>query len=68
MKKETAVQWLLKQFDETYHIKDKFLPSDWDFLEETAKELEASQIIQAYENGTKLFHKFNAEQYYNDAH
>ncbi len=47
----TAVEWLLYHFDEIYHIKDKFLPSDWEFLEETSKAMEKEQNILIYRRG-----------------
>jgi len=47
----TAVEWLLNHFDEIYHIKDKFLPSDWEFLEETSKEMEKKQIMNTFADG-----------------
>ncbi len=74
----TAVEWLLYHFDEIYHIKDKFLPSDWEFLEETSKAMEKKQIINAHlegwsdaydylqDNGSKLARQ--AEEYYNETY
>jgi hypothetical protein len=53
----TAVEWLLNHLDKTYHIKEKFLPSDWEFLEETSKAMEKEQsfteqnIQDAYNTG-----------------
>lgn len=74
----TAVEWLLNHFDEIYHIKDKFLPSDWEFLEETSKAMEKEQIINAHlegwsdaydylqDNGSKPARQ--AEEYYNETY
>jgi hypothetical protein len=72
----TAVEWLLYHFDEIYHIKDKFLPSDWEFLEETSKAMENEQIIDAHIEGQRVFDKHDhtqwttdqAEQYYNETY
>jgi hypothetical protein len=44
--KQTSVEWLLNQLDEVYHIKEKFLPSDWEFIEEQAKAMEKEQMIR----------------------
>lgn len=68
MKQKTAVEWLeihllgLISFDSEHlrkMYKDKI---------EKARIIEEAQIIEAYDNGTKLFHKFDAEQYYNDTY
>ena len=50
--KQTAVEWLIEGLDKIYHIKEKFLPSDWEFLEETSKKIEKEQIMDAYEAGS----------------
>jgi hypothetical protein len=64
----TAVEWLLYHFDEIYHIKDKFLPSDWEFLEETSKAMEKEQIENAHLSGLlqplEMEATKQAEQYY----
>jgi hypothetical protein len=69
--KQTAVEWLIEKLDKIYHIKEKFLPSDWEFLEETSKEIEKEQIIDAAnfdsrsisENGYR-----KGEKYYNETY
>ena len=74
--KQTAVEWLLNQFDEVYHIKQKFLPEDWEFLEERAKAMEKEQIEDAHIEGQRVFDKHDhtqwttdqAEQYYNETY
>jgi hypothetical protein len=43
--KQTAVDWLIEKLDKIYHIKEKFLPSDWEFLEETSKKIEKEQMV-----------------------
>jgi hypothetical protein len=43
--KQTAVEWLIEGLDKIYHIKEKFLPSDWEFLEETSKKIEKEQMV-----------------------
>jgi len=64
----TAVEWLLYHFDEIYHIKDKFLPSDWEFLEETSKAMEKKQINKAcYDGYYKEDEKYTYE-YYNETY
>ncbi len=64
----TAVEWLdinllgLVSFDSEELrklYKDKI---------KQAKQIEEAQIIEAYDNGTRLFHKFDAEQYYNETY
>ena len=66
----TAVEWLLYHFDEIYHIKKKFLPSDWEFLEETSKAMEKKQIENAHLSGLlqplEMEATKQAEQYYNE--
>ena len=68
----TAVEWLLNHFDEIYHIKDKFLPSDWEFLEETSKAMEKEQIIDAHLFGLlrplEMEATKQAEQYYQETY
>ena len=51
----TAVEWLLYHFDEIYHIKDKFLPTDWEFLEETSKAMEKEQMKNMYLKGIENY-------------
>jgi hypothetical protein len=48
--KQTAVEWLIEGLDKIYHIKEKFLPSDWEFLEETSKKIEKEQMIDFARN------------------
>ena len=64
----TAVEWLLYHFDEIYHIKEKFLPSDWEFLEEISKSMEQKQIENAHLSGLlrplEMEATKQAEQYY----
>jgi hypothetical protein len=43
--KQTAVEWLIDKLDKIYHIKEKFLSSDWEFLEETSKKIEKEQMV-----------------------
>jgi hypothetical protein len=72
----TAVEWLLYHFDEIYHIKDKFLPSDWEFLEETSKAMEKEQIFDAWNNALINTHiasnsigvPYDKEKYYNETY
>jgi hypothetical protein len=68
----TAVEWLLNHFDEIYHIKEKFLPSDWEFLEETSKAMEKEQIENAHLSGLlrplEMEATKQAEQYYNETY
>jgi len=68
----TAVEWLLYHFDEIYHIKDKFLPSDWEFLEETSKAMEKEQIEKAFNDGyckgDLELTKDDIKQYYNETY
>jgi len=63
----TAVEWLLNHLDKTYHIKEKFLPSDWEFLEETSKAMEKEQIEKAYSQGA-LDSIYMPHKYYNDTY
>jgi hypothetical protein len=49
--KHTAVEWLIEQLDKIYHIKEKFLSSDWEFLEETSKKIEKEQMVDWYATG-----------------
>jgi len=80
-KKVTAVEWLLYHFDEIYHIKDKFLPSDWEFLEETSKAMDKQQKKDDFNAGYRQAEEDNgidgvidisefnnAEQYYNETY
>jgi hypothetical protein len=48
--KQTAVEWLIEELDKIYHIKEKFLPSDWEFLEETSKKIEKEQMVDFARN------------------
>ena len=68
----TAVEWLLYHFDEIYHIKEKFLPTDWEFLEETSKSMEQKQIENAHLSGLlrplEMEATKQAEQYYNETY
>jgi hypothetical protein len=70
--KQTAVEWLIEGLDKIYHIKEKFLPSDWEFLEETSKKIEKEQIKDAWidgDNSDCLSEQDSsdfAEQYYNE--
>jgi hypothetical protein len=70
--KETAVEWLIEKLDKIYHIKEKFLPSDWEFLEETSKKIEKEQIMDAWIEGGEYGYlsqesdRVLAEQYYNE--
>jgi hypothetical protein len=58
--KETAVEFLFKEFCET--PKDKFT---WYYLFEKAKEMEKEQIIDAFKAGAFYpGHELEAEQYY----
>jgi hypothetical protein len=68
--KQTAVEWLLNQFDEVYHIKQKFLPEDWEFLEERAKAMEKEQMTDAYVTGQYDLadKKFKPQEYYNETY
>jgi hypothetical protein len=53
--KQTAVDWLIEELDKIYRIKEKFLPSDWEFLEEMSKKIEKEQIEDAFEE-SRLTH------------
>jgi hypothetical protein len=61
MKKQTAVEWLVEQFD---------LTSDSPIIKNVvnqAKAMEKQQIKNTFNNGY-LNHKTNAEQYYNETY
>jgi len=65
--KQTAVEWLIEELDKTYSIKEKFLPDDWEFLEEISKKMEKEQILDAFEEG--MFHHLNGntpKEYYDE--
>jgi hypothetical protein len=70
--KQTAVEWLIEGLDKIYHIKEKFLPSDWEFLEETSKKMEKEQIMDAWIEAGEYGYlsqesdRVLAEQYYNE--
>jgi hypothetical protein len=64
--KQTAVDWLIEELDKIYHIKEKFLPSDWEFLEETSKEIEKEQIGRAYQGGLIDGMTHSPRDYYNE--
>lgn len=77
MAQQTAVEWLIEHLDTIYHLKDKFLQSDWEFLEEQSKKIEKKQIMDAYISGEfypldiELYKKValeDAEQYYNETY
>jgi hypothetical protein len=65
MKKETAVEWLLKRFEDG----DMYNVEDVQFIKHQALAMEKEQIIKAYDKG-----EFNqgcngdAEQYYNETY
>ena len=60
--KETAVEFLFKEFCET--PKDKFT---WYYLFQKAKKIEKEQIEQAFIDGDKS-HPYLAEQYYKETY
>ncbi len=60
--KQTAVDWLIEELDKIYRIKEKFLPSDWEFLEEMSKKIEKEQIEDAF----IVRYSGTAEEYYNE--
>jgi hypothetical protein len=70
--KQTAVEWLIEKLDKIYNIKEKFLPSDWEFLEETSKKIEKEQIIYANRDGVDMVVDkkdfISGEQYYNETY
>jgi hypothetical protein len=69
--KQTAVEWLIEELDKIYRIKEKFLPSDWEFLEEMSKAMERQQMLNAFEE-SRLTHPMigfkheTFKEYYNE--
>jgi len=66
--KQTAVEWLIEELDKIYHLKEKFLPSDWEFLEEMSKKIEKEQIGRAYHEGLIDAMNHSPKDYYNETY
>ena len=58
--KQTAVEWLEEQFEESYSYINEIFKDTF----EQAKEMEKEQIIKAYENTNSM--AMYGEQYYNE--
>jgi hypothetical protein len=58
MSKQTAVEWLVEQFN-----LQSYLPHI-----EQAKQMEKEQIIDSYEQGDKYKLNFSGEQFYNETY
>jgi len=71
MKQQTAVEWLVEQFQKTFSEYIKLNP-DWEVIEQ-AKEMEKQQIKNAYQegDGDEYYleeNKIWSEQYYNETY
>jgi hypothetical protein len=64
MKKQTAVEWLWEQIDNTIPFQNIQVSQIFNGLLEQAKAMEKEQIIDAYE--TCRISMMTAEQYYNE--
>ena len=63
-KKQTAVEWLEKQFEESYSYINEIFKDTF----EQAKEIEKEQIIIAYQTERYPCSDSDAEQYYNETY
>jgi hypothetical protein len=68
--KQTAVEWLWEQIDNTIPFQNIQTSQIFNGLLEQAKEMEKQEIIKSYEEGH--FHleldSYNPEQYYNETY
>jgi hypothetical protein len=65
MERETAVEWLKSQMENTLN---GYFGSPWVEVFEQAKAMEKEQIEEAFKHGElpKFFDNLSAEQYYNE--
>jgi hypothetical protein len=68
-KKQTAVEWLVKELTPSITLQQKYI----DELEKKAKEMEKEQIVNALNDGWNMakhsnFVNSDAEQYYNETY
>jgi len=63
-KKQTAVEWLEEQFEESYSYINEIFKDTF----EQAKEIEKEQIIIAYQSDRYPCSDSDAEQYYNETY
>jgi len=71
--KQTAVEWLIEQFQKTFSEYIKLNPN-WEVIEQ-AKAMEKEQIVKAWdERGSRIVPRYfleeniNGEQYYNETY
>lgn len=66
MNKQTAIDWLIEQLTPSISLQQKYI----DELKEKAKEMEKEQIIDAHNNGQRIYADITflneSEQYYNE--
>jgi len=63
-KKQTAVEWLEEQFEESYSYINEIFKDTF----EQAKEMEKEQIIDAWIATDNELQRIAAEQYYNETY